>query len=120
MGAGRALISVALGLGIWLPFHAFGRLGAGDVKLFAAAAAWLSPWAVVDAAFFAAFAGGLLAVLWMVGESGMTAGWLRVAHAARYREALVESSDRRHKLPYGVAMSFGITLSFFGLAIFGK
>jgi prepilin peptidase CpaA len=121
MATAQALLTCAMGLALWLPFHIFGKLGAGDVKLFAAAAAWLSPLAVVDAAFFAAFAGGLLAAAWMVGESGVAGGWLRTVYAARYREALVTGGEeRRRKLPYGIAMSVGITLSYFGLAIFGQ
>src|SRR5215208_4679040 len=38
-----ALRGFALGLVIWLPFHTLGLLGAGDVKLIAAAGAWLGP-----------------------------------------------------------------------------
>jgi prepilin peptidase CpaA len=120
-GLAWGLLSAAAGLLVWLPFYVAGRLGAGDVKLFAAAASGLSPLAVVDAAFLAAFAGGLLALLWMMAESGVAAGLLRAAHAARYQEALVaDPGDRRRKLPYGVAMGVGLALTLLGVTVIGR
>lgn len=60
-----ALIGAALGLVAWLPLYALGVLGAGDVKLFAAAAAWLGPHALVPASTYAALAGGVLGLAWV-------------------------------------------------------
>ena len=45
---------------------ALGVLGAGDVKLFAAGAAWLGPAGVWPATTYAALAGGVLALGWVV------------------------------------------------------
>lgn len=115
-GAGWSLAAAGLGFIIWIPFYVFRMLGAGDVKLFAAAAAWLAPLQVVDAALVTAFIGGALSVFWIVRESGGAAGLVRILHAARYRQTLVQT-ERRHKLPYGVAMAIGLSLSFFGVGI---
>lgn len=117
-GLGRSLLAVLVGLVIWLPFYVFRRFGAGDVKLFSAAAAWLTPLAVVDAAFVSAFVGGALSVVWLLRESGVRAGIIRVLHAARYRQTLVQTTDRRSQLPYGVALSIGLSLCFFGIGFF--
>jgi prepilin peptidase CpaA len=97
---GTALLAGLLGFAIWLPSVLSRRLGAGDLKLFAAAALWLSPLVVVRAALWSAIAGGLLAIVWLV------AG--RPHATARGHEAVTE---RRAKLPYGVAMSIGLAVS---------
>src|SRR5690606_27731726 len=41
-GGAIALGFVVTGLLVWLPFYIFRMMGAGDVKLFAAACAWLA------------------------------------------------------------------------------
>ena len=107
---------LGLGLAIWLPFYAFGWLGAGDVKLFAAAAAWFGPVGAVRAALLCAVAGGVLSVAYMF--------WTRTARVTFYRIgtwALVAvtgqlrppppASESRHQLPYGVAMAVGIAIA---------
>ena len=59
-GWSSALGGLAVGFGIWFPMYLFRLVGAGDVKLFAAAAVWIGPrdavvlvaqaceWAVVE------------------------------------------------------------------------
>ena len=61
-GLVRALSGLALGFSIWIMFHVAGGMGAGDVKLFAAAAAWLGPGGAWRAALVAALAGGVLSL----------------------------------------------------------
>ena len=56
VGASRALIGFGIGFGLWIPFYALGMLGAGDVKLFAAACCWLAPSQAFGAAFLSAIA----------------------------------------------------------------
>jgi prepilin peptidase CpaA len=120
-GLGRSLLSAAVGLALWLPFHIFGPMGAGDVKLFAAAGAWLAPLQTVDAAFLAAFAGGALSLLWLLRDSGLRFGIARALHAARWRRELVtDGGSARRKLPYGLAMAVGLSLSFFGVGFLGR
>ena len=99
-----ALLGTVVGLLVGLPFWAAGIMGGGDVKLFAAAAAWLGPTLVPEAATATAIAGGGLALLWMA---------RRVASRAA---ALVPSLSgvwvaiERHPVtvPYGLAIAGGI------------
>lgn len=104
------LAGMGLGLALWLPFYALRWLGAGDVKLFAAAAAWLGPARSIDAAFVAAIAGGVLAVglmLWNHGLSGSTAtAPLAVSSSRRFVSRPVDVQSRR-AVPYGVALAIG-------------
>lgn len=106
----RVLGGFATGLACWLPFYALGWLGAGDVKLFAAAGAWLGPVRTFEGALIGALAGAVLAVGWMVWSYGLkrTATTLSVATAA---PAILAPDgrhiDRRRTLPYGVALAVG-------------
>lgn len=122
----QALAAMALGLVIWLPFHTMRMLGAGDVKLFAAASAWLSPLAAVNAALVAALAGGLLSLAWMLRSHGGAFTVVRVtqmASVAGVREQVVGARDHgadggvvgggerargASRLPYGIAMAIGL------------
>ena len=49
-----------LGVALFLPFFALGGMGAGDVKLLAALAAWLGPVDAVYMAIFTSMAGGVI------------------------------------------------------------
>jgi prepilin peptidase CpaA len=115
-GLGRALAAGALGFAIWLPFYALRMLGAGDVKLFAAAAVWLPPLEVVNAALYTAVAGAGLSLLWLVLEYGPAHGLARAvmtyqAPLATVADSHVRGPARRH-IPYGIAMAAGLALAF--------
>jgi len=56
----------AIGFLLLLPFHWFGAMGGGDVKLMAAYGACLGPGGILLAGFFAAILGGLGAALIML------------------------------------------------------
>src|SRR5690242_18940194 len=60
--AGGRLIT---GPAIRFPFFAFGMLGAGDVKLFAASATFLAAHASVEGALYTALFGGVLAAIFI-------------------------------------------------------
>ena len=104
-----ALAALAVGFVLWLPFHLAGLLGAGDVKLFAAAATWLTPFAALRGAAWAAILGGLLGVLWMGYARGAGFTLARLGHAMRQpqllREPLPAVAGRDGRVPYGVAMT---------------
>ena len=105
--AGEGLL---VGLACWLPFYAFGWLGAGDVKLYAAAAAWLGPKSALEGALIAALAGAVLALLWMVKTHGMRRTSQTIGLAAGTPGILSprqDGSGRSSRLPYGVAIAFG-------------
>ena len=95
-GVTAALLGALLGLAAWVPLYALGVLGAGDVKLFAAAAAWMGPHGVLPASTYAALAGGVLALVW----------------GARGLRATQGRPDRR--LPYGIAITVGVLATVWG------
>ena len=105
-GAGGLLT----GLLCWLPFYALGWLGAGDVKLFAAAGAWLGPLRTVEGALIAAVVGALLALIWMVFSYGGKNAVTTLAIAASRPSVLTPASGKsgfKKTIPYGVALAFG-------------
>jgi len=107
MASGGGLL---LGLTLWLPLYIVRWLGAGDVKLFAAAGAWLGPARTLDGALIAALAGGVLAVVWMLFAYGVNDTVAIAALAkANPRKIVNHSVDAksRRAIPYGVALAFG-------------
>ena len=105
-----------VGFALWIPLHVLGMLGAGDVKLFAAAAAWFGPLGAVRGALLSAIVGGLLSLLFMVWTrtSGATfrrlGSWAVVAASGGWK-APPPASQATHQLPYGVAMAVGLALA---------
>lgn len=101
---GAALLAAAVGLAAWMPLYAFGVLGAGDVKLFAAAAAWIGPHGLLGASTAAALAGGLLGLAW-IGARALRRPQLALALPG----AVVRpggAGDTR--LPYALAITAGV------------
>lgn len=126
IGAGLPGIAASFGgcaLGFILMFmlHIFGAMGAGDVKLFAAIGAVIGADLVVPTFVVVILTGGLLAVvsiiragLWVTTMHrvlqilvGMLPGWQMPKFAV--------PADRKHTIPYGVAITMGSILS---IAIF--
>lgn len=105
-----SLFGLATGFGCWILFYAAGWLGAGDVKLFAAAGAWLGPFRAVEGAGLAAIVGGLLALTWMLWSYGKkrTGDTLILATATpSILSQGASASGGRRTLPYGVALAAG-------------
>lgn len=115
-GLGSALGGVGLGLAIWIAFYALGVLGAGDVKFFAAAAAWLGPAGAWRASLVAAAIGGFLAVGFLLRDSKLRSTLHRVALLPLSRSLDVTSveamtgSEAKRQLPYGVALGVGVVV----------
>jgi prepilin peptidase CpaA len=104
--AGGGLVT---GLAIWFPFFAFGMLGAGDVKLFAAAATFLGARAAVEGALYTALFGGVLAAIFMIANSGLATAAFRVGHAAHQPMLLRQGSGSHgRRLPYALAIAAGV------------
>ena len=97
------------GLACWLPFYMLGWLGAGDVKLYAAAGAWLGPAGAAEGALIGALFGAVLALIYMMRSQGMkeTAQTLGLAAASPEMLARPAGSGKHSTLPYGVAIAFG-------------
>lgn len=115
-GAISAALGMALGLAIWISFYALGVLGAGDVKFFAAACAWLGPSLAWRAALLAAAFGGVLAVGFLLWESRLGGALRRLAVMATARSVALPSLEdmseqqARRQLPYGVALALGLVV----------
>ena len=115
--AGRGLLQslagTAVGFGIWIAFYLLGVIGAGDVKFFAAAGAWLGPGGTWRAALIAAVAGGVLAVVVLLMERRLGTVIRRIALAASsgslasVPEQTVMPGSGHKPLPYGVALAIG-------------
>ena len=98
------------GLLCWLPFYALGWLGAGDVKLFSAAGAWLGPLQAVEGALIGALAGAVLSLIWMMKSRGVRETAVTLGMAASSPGLLAPSTQepaRRSTMPYGIAIAFG-------------
>jgi prepilin peptidase CpaA len=108
-----SLAGTAVGFGIWIAFYLVGVIGAGDVKFFAAAGAWLGPSATWRAALAAAVVGGVLAVAFLVMERRLGVVLKKIALAASsgslatVPEQTVVPNAKHQPLPYGVALAIG-------------
>lgn len=88
-----AISGAAIGLVLWFPAWLRGILGAGDVKFFAAGAAWIGPSLAWRTALVAALLGGLSAIWWII------------QHRMR-------SPDARHvSMPYAVPIGVALLLA---------
>lgn len=113
-GLFRALAGAVVGLIIWLPGWFLRMMGAGDVKLFAAAGAWLGPLGALNAALLAAAAGGVLALIWLVSVRGRVGAsrtvWSAVAAPRTLLSSRTGSTSARELIPYSIAMTVGVAL----------
>ena len=107
----RGVATLGLGFAIWIPLYALGKLGAGDVKLFAAGSAWLAPIAVLNAALFTALAGGVLALVWLFRSQGALLAAVRLSQGPAALAQPLPVDARAAKLPYGIAMAVGLSLA---------
>jgi len=108
-GAVVAVEGMAVGLALWLPWWWFGMMGAGDVKFFAAAAAWLGPRGALSAALVTALLGGVLGIGWVVARK-------LVNRDADGASTIAAGECRRERaptvtLPYGVPMALGLGIA---------
>jgi prepilin peptidase CpaA len=86
-GLGVGLAGFGAGLVLLLPFYARGGMGAGDVKLMAAAGTFLGPYGALAAGLFALIAGGVIAlgvIAYSVIASSDAIGALKTARSARF------------------------------------
>ncbi len=111
VGLGRAMGGLSLGFGIWIVFYVIGAIGAGDVKLFAAAGAWLGPAATWRAALVGAAVGGALAIAMLLRERRARQGLENVMTSITTRSlaglAAAPGTSNSRQLPYGVALACG-------------
>ncbi len=105
----RAVLGALCGLALWLPLYAVRAFGAGDVKLFAAAAAWIGPAAVPSATLYAALAGGVLGLAWF-GARRFTQLAPTLMPRALYTVlyATQRTIGGTSRVPYGIAIAAGV------------
>ena len=116
-GLGNSLLGFGLGFVPMLLLHIFGAMGAGDVKLSGAVGAILGVGLMPITLILVAMIGGILAILMTLRAGtilstmhgvlrifvGMLPGW----EMPRFSMA----RDRRHTIPYGVAIMVGSLIS---------
>ena len=120
-GALTSLKGCGLAFGLMLGLHMLGAMGAGDVKLFGAIGSVVGVNLVIPTFLVVVLTGGALAVVAMVRSGsvrttlhgvlqifvGLLPGWKMPRFAV--------PADRRHTIPYGVAITLGSLIS---LAVF--
>jgi len=120
-GVYSSITGCALAFFLMFMLHIFGAMGAGDVKLFAAIGAVTGAQLVVPTFIVVVLTGGLLAIVSIIRAgilmttmqrvlqifAGMLPGW----QMPKFTVPL----DRKHTIPYGVAITMGSIIS---IAIF--
>lgn len=116
-GALLSLEGCALGFFFMFMLHLFGAMGAGDVKLFAAIGSVIGVHFVVQTFLIIVLTGGLLAVVSMFRAGSVRATLLNVLQIfvgllpGFEMPKFAVPADRRHTIPYGVAITFGSLIS---------
>jgi prepilin peptidase CpaA len=112
---GMSVLGLAVGLVIFFPFFVLGGMGAGDVKLLAALGAWLGPVGVFWVAIYAAFAGGVLAIVLALTHRYLNEALVNLyflfghwrAAGLRPMPALTLASARGPRLAYALPIAIG-------------
>jgi prepilin peptidase CpaA len=100
------------GLAIWFPFYLFRMLGAGDVKLFAAAATFLGPASAVEGALYTALFGGIVAIGYTAARSGWASTLLRLVNGLQSPSLLRNDDTARWRMPYAFAIAGGVLTAY--------
>lgn len=114
-GLAIALSAWVVGAALFFPFFALGGMGAGDVKLLAALAAWLGPADAVYLAMFAAIAGGVIGLLVSLlrgyTRQALSNIWLMLMHwkvvGPRPVPGLTLRDERAPRLAYAIPIAIG-------------
>lgn len=119
-GLGGALSSLggcALAFFLIFTLHVFGAMGAGDVKLFSAIGAVTGVHLVMPTFFLVLLTGGLLAMVSVIRAGAVKATMYRVLQIfigflpGWEMPRFSVPTDRRHTVPYGVAITLGGLIS---------
>jgi len=118
LSVGGSLAGLALGLALMLPGHLIGATGAGDVKLFAAAGAFLGPAHILAAFIYTALAGGgiaLVIALWRRRLRQTVGDTARLIATAGGNAGAIESALENNRFAYAPAIAVGTMLAALGL-----
>ena len=112
-GLSHAGAGLLTGFAVWFPFYLLRMLGAGDVKLYAAAATFLGARGAIEGALYTALFGGVLALVYMVISSGWMSTVIRLGHATQHPAMLRNAPSANHRrMPYALAISVGVLTAF--------
>ena len=117
LSLGASLAGLALGLALMLPGHLIGATGAGDVKLFAAAGAFVGPAHILTAFIYTALAGGGLAIvvsLWRGRLRQTVGGTALLIATAGANVPAIESPVEHNRFAYAPAIAVGTMLAALG------
>lgn len=121
-GLSASLLGAAAGFGCFFPLYLMRAMGAGDVKLMAAAGAFLGAPLVVSAALFAVAAGVLLGIALalrahalrrVVANTGNLVAFWVTTRGIRKADWLTLDSPDAVKVPYGAAIALGCSFAAF-------
>jgi prepilin peptidase CpaA len=115
-GIGMSAAGWLTGAVLFFPFFALGGMGAGDVKLLAALAAWLGPAESIWLAIFAGMAGGVLGVIVAVARGYLKTAcvnlWVMLMHwrteGLRPVPGVMLSDSNSPKLAYAIPIAIGL------------
>lgn len=102
IGALSATGGTAAGFTVFLVFYLLGGMGGGDIKLMAGFGALLGPMGVLEAAFWTALAGGVIAL-------GAIA-WVKLQRVFRAGTAGSQTKSAE-SIPYAPAIALGVWLA---------
>ncbi len=71
-GLQSSCLGMGIGLAITLPFYLFRAVGAGDVKLFWAAGAWIGAWHAILLWGYTILLAGCIGIVWLIWEEHRT------------------------------------------------
>jgi prepilin peptidase CpaA len=117
LSLGASLAGLALGLALMLPGHLIGATGAGDVKLFAAAGAFIGPAHILTAFLYTLLVGGGIAIVVSLARRrlrqtlGSTARLIATAGA---NASSIESPLEHNRFAYAPAIAVGTMLAALG------
>lgn len=113
LGVGGALAGLAVGLVTMLPFHVAGGMAAGDVKLMAAAGAFLGPVDAFWAAVWSLVAGGVMGLAVLTAAGGIRDGVVATGRQfltyalTRAWAPPPQGSAAARRFPYAAAIAAG-------------
>jgi prepilin peptidase CpaA len=127
-GVGQSLLGLTVGLLALLPMYATGAMGAGDVKLMAAAGSFLGPAETVDALAYTFIAGGLLALITVLRADGLRGTldryWFGIRSLVTTRTWLAHREGappaERLRFPYALAILIGVSFALLTPPLFFK
>ncbi|WP_411278899.1 prepilin peptidase [Gemmatimonas sp.] len=108
-GARQVLSGVGVALLIWFPMFALRLMGAGDVKLMTASAAWLGWQGTLVASLATGIFGGLLGAFWLLRSHGAVSALHTMATAVRAPWIMkLRPYEARDRVPYALAIAAGV------------